>query len=336
MAHAPRAFSIRIFLPDGTPDGTRIVEKSNWTGCGIVIPRACYTDARSRTELDRAGVYLLIGPDEESGLLTLYVGEGDPIRPRIDQHAKNKDFWTHAVAFTSKDQNLNKAHVQHLESRLVHLATAAKRCRLDNGNLPQPPSLSEADLADVEGFLAEVLLCLPILGYPLFELAPSPPARELHFVLKSKGIEARGFEAAQGFVVLQGSHVVKGEAPSIHRYLSDLRATLIGQGVLVDRGKYFEVTQDFPFASPSNAAGVCLGRSANGRIEWKTADNRTLKEIQELEQPHHVSPISQPSQCPVCGEPKPLVEVERNDRREFMCEDCRDSLNSRTKSAGKK
>ena len=28
----PHGFSIRIFLPDGTPDGLKLVEKSNWSG----------------------------------------------------------------------------------------------------------------------------------------------------------------------------------------------------------------------------------------------------------------------------------------------------------------
>ena len=58
-----------------------------------------------------------------------------------NSHAKNKDFWTHGVAFTSKDQSLNKAHVQHLEARLVQLAAEAKRCELDNANIPQAPEL---------------------------------------------------------------------------------------------------------------------------------------------------------------------------------------------------
>jgi heterodisulfide reductase subunit C len=30
-------------------------------------------------------------------------------------------------------------------------------------------------------------------------------------------------------------------------------------------------------------AAVLLGRSANGRIEWKAEDGRTLKELQEAE-----------------------------------------------------
>jgi hypothetical protein len=38
------------------------------------------------------------------------------------------------------------------------------------------------------------------------------------------------------------------------------------------------------FASPfTTAAAVVLGRSANGRIEWKDAQGRTLKALQEQE-----------------------------------------------------
>ena len=143
-------FSVRIFLPSGDPDGLRIVEKSNWTGQGLFFPRSVFADVRQRPELKRTGVYVLWGPGESGQLPRVYVGEGDGVLPRLDQHAKTKDFWTHAAVFSSKDQNLNTAHVQYLESSLVALANEAKRCELDNGNVPQLPSLSEADAADAE------------------------------------------------------------------------------------------------------------------------------------------------------------------------------------------
>jgi hypothetical protein len=41
------------------------------------------------------------------------------------------------------------------------------------------------------------------------------------------------------------------------------------------------LAQDYLFDSPSTAAGVLLGRSANGRIEWKNEQGQTLKSIQE-------------------------------------------------------
>lgn len=280
-----RPFSIRIFVPAGDPDGIRTIEKSNWTGCGIVIPRSLFGEARSRKELSRTGVYVLIGPPEESGLPRIYVGEGDPIKPRLEQHASQKDFWTKCIAFTSKDENLNKAHVQQLEARLVELARRAKRCVLDNGNVPQLPSLSEADAADADGFLAEMLLCLPVLGVDVF----SPPAAEgavgssRQLVVRAKGIEAQGFETPGGFLVRAGSGAVLDEVPSLPKHISETRHALRGNGVLRVDGDRYIFTQDYVFASPSTAAGVVMGRNANGRLEWRTADGRTLKAIQEAE-----------------------------------------------------
>ena len=40
------------------------------------------------------------------------------------------------------------------------------------------------------------------------------------------------------------------------------------------------LTEDYVFASPSTAAMVMLGRTSNGRVEWKTAAGQTLKALQ--------------------------------------------------------
>ena len=39
--------------------------------------------------------------------------------------------------------------------------------------------------------------------------------------------------------------------------------------------------QNFTFSSPSTAACMVLGRSANGRLEWKDGQGRALKALQE-------------------------------------------------------
>jgi hypothetical protein len=285
-----RGFSVNVFLPTGDPEGLKVVEKSNWTGRGLVIPKAIFGESKSREELSRTGVYLLVGPSETSALPTIYVGEGDPVRPRLEQHVKNKEFWTHAVVFTSKDTNLNKAHVQRLESRLVELASRAKRCVLDNGNAPAPPSLSEADEAMAEGFLDDVLLCLPILGYSMFEAGASAAARSADEILhlSAKGVEATGKDTAAGFVVFANSTAVGNDkvTPSLVNHfpsVKELRDELIRQSVLVPRGEDLVLTLDYTFSSPSMASSVILGRTSNGREAWKAKDGRTLKQIQTAE-----------------------------------------------------
>jgi len=275
-----RGFSIRIYLVDGLPDGLRTVEKSNWTGRAVVCPRSRFPEAKSRSEFARTGVYVLRGPSEVGDLPTIYVGEGDPTRPRLESHFAKKDFWTQLILFTSKDESLNKAHVQYLEARLLSLVAVAKRCVLDNGNMMQLPSLTEADTAEMDTFLDEMLLIYPLLGLSAFDVPRREQASSPLLLLKGKGIVARGHERDEGFVVLAGSQAVKDEVPSIHRYLADMRASLTERGIFAADDGFLKLTQDYTFDSPSTAAGVMLGRSANGRIEWQDDQGRTLKAIQ--------------------------------------------------------
>ena len=114
-------FSFRIFVADGDPDGLRVVERSNWIGKALVFPRALLPKVKQRDELGQTGVYLLLGPRDDGEGEKLYIGEGDPIRPRLESHYVQKDFWTRAVCFVSAPGQLNKAHVQFLEANLVRL-----------------------------------------------------------------------------------------------------------------------------------------------------------------------------------------------------------------------
>ena len=280
-------FSLRIFVADGDPDGLRIVEKSNWIGKALVFPRAFLPQVRARPELAQTGVYLLLGPRPDGEGELLYVGEGDPIRPRLESHYAQKDFWTRAIGFVAVGGLLNKAHVQFLEARLIALARAAKRVPLDNGNFPGEPTLSEADRADMEVFLAHMLGMLPVLGVQAFESAPAVAAKASPVLsCKGKGVLASGYEASQGFVVKAGSQAVAESVPSMQQHVRgmfDLRQELIANGVLALVDGLYRFTQDYSFSSPSTAAAVVLGRSANGRIEWKDAQGRTLKALQEAE-----------------------------------------------------
>ncbi len=281
--HQQRPFSIRVFVPNGDPDGLRLVERSNWTGVGVVFKRTGYKQAASRPEFDRTGIYVLVGTSDDSALPMIYIGEGDPVKNRLNQHYSKKDFWDWAVFFVTKDSSLNKAHVKHLESRLLELAKVAKQCRLDNTGSSLPPTLSEVESADVESFLLDMLGIFPLLGLNVFEkaLSGTKPQRGKILHIKAKGITASGYEDAKGFVVQAGSEMYSGETKTIHGFLSSLRKDLIDQGVVERQGDRFAFVQDYAFSSPSTAAGVIQGRAANGREDWKTDKGVTLKELQK-------------------------------------------------------
>jgi hypothetical protein len=279
---AAKPTSIRIFLADGTPEGIRIVEKSNWTGRAVVASRAQLAETLKRDELSRPGVYVLIGPGA-GRVSRIYVGEADVLRDRLKQHAKQKDFWTAFTAFTSTDQNLNKAHVRYLESRLVALAKAANQWEIENQAVPAEPPLSETDRADAEWFLGEMLVIYPILGVDAFESA-TEEAMNVEgsdlLILSQQGAEAKGREVKDGFVVLSGSLARKSETKGIHYHLSELRNQLLDKGVLEPEGEHLRFSQDYRFKSPSTAAGVLVGTASNGRLAWKASGGKTLKQIQ--------------------------------------------------------
>ena len=162
----PSPFSLRIFVADGDPDGLRIVERSNWVGRALVFPRLAMAQpsVATRPELQQTGVYLLLAPREDGEGDRLYIGEGDPIKPRLIAHDKGnaeKSFWTRAICFVSMGQALNKAHAQFLEANLISLAKLAKNVPLDveNKKNESEPTLSEADRADMQVFLQPPPTC---------------------------------------------------------------------------------------------------------------------------------------------------------------------------------
>lgn len=168
-------FTIRIFVPNGDPEGVRIIDRMNWTGLGIVFPREKWLETLSRDEFSRTGVYILVGYQGEDDLPTLYIGQGDVVRTRINSHYGKKDFWDWGIVFVSANNSLNRAHATWLEYALVERVQQAKRTNLDNGNTPQEPGLSESEKADTQGFLKEILQILPLVGLRAFEI-PKPVA----------------------------------------------------------------------------------------------------------------------------------------------------------------
>ncbi len=276
--------TIKLFLPRGDAKSLRTAEISNWTGKAIAAPRTEFEDLLQRDELDKSGVYILIGTDPATGSPHAYIGEAEVIRDRLKQH-KTKEFWISAIVFVSKDENLTKAHVRYLEGRLISEATEVRRFTLENGQA-SGSKLPESDREDMEVFLGRIRQLLPVLGSDLLIPVGQPTAKQQSGGLlycRSKGTEARGHRTPDGFVVLKGSTAVLQERLAAHKWPASiaLRKQLIEEGTLIQKGDFYEFIKDVEFSSPSAAAAVIEGGSANGLIEWKTKDGRILKDLDE-------------------------------------------------------
>src|SRR5437867_2218769 len=135
--------TIKLFLPDGDAKGLRTAEISNWTGKALAAPRTELDRLLGREECEKAGVYVLTGSDPSTNVPHAYIGEAEVIRDRLKQH-KGREFWVSAIIFVSKDENLTKAHVRFLESRLLSEAAHVGRFTLEQ-NQPGGSRLPESD-----------------------------------------------------------------------------------------------------------------------------------------------------------------------------------------------
>lgn len=176
----------------------------------------------------------------------------------------------------SKDENLTKSHVRYLESRLIKLAQDAHRAKLTNDTAPDPIKLPEPDVADMEAFLAEVQMILPVLGLDFTQPKPTSaaakPAKESSpiFVLNKVGASARAQEIDGQFVVFFGSTARRQGVPSWKSYKA-LREKLVADNSLVegDDPTCLVFSEDVAFNSPSAAASVVMARASNGRKNWQ-------------------------------------------------------------------
>lgn len=283
--------TIRLYLMDGAATGPIAAEIINWTGLVVLAPRAQLHELAGREELKRTGIYMLIGQDDETSRDKVYIGEADEVFKRLKQHDSdpNKEFWSRAMAVTSKDFNLTKAHARYLESRLIELATGARRALIANNTAPETKSLPESDRADMEYFLQQLQLVLPVLGIDLLRPRVSVDAQQAShsdsspmFVMEQVGISAKAREVDGKFVVLAGS-IARVDGTESWTHCRELREELVASGVLVEAdGGTYRFEEDYEFNSPSAAAATVVAGNRNGRVVWKVeSSGQTYAEWKE-------------------------------------------------------
>ncbi len=292
--------TIRLYLVEGVPSGIITAEIMNWTGKATVCPRSQLAELASRDEVRKTGIYILSGEDVDNPLQEIiYIGESENVLDRLKIHNNDpkKDFWIKTFIFTNKDDNLTKGHVRYLESRLIQIASEAKRAKIENGTNPDYTILPESDIADMKYFIEQIKLLLPVLGLT-FALPLSTLVKEQNkiaqtpeiqiesplFKLSYSGVEAYAQEVNNEFIVFKDSTVRKKETLSLDRVTREKRNRLLEENKLTGSSQtdYWILTENLPFSSPSAAAYLIGGAKLNGRTEWKIKDsNKTYADWQE-------------------------------------------------------
>lgn len=294
---------VRLFFVDGTYGGLMTAEIMNWTGHILKGKRSQLAEIRRRPEAQRPGVYVLLGEHATTGGPVAYIGMGDDVARRLGNpnhrvHESEHE-WTDVAIVTSKDANLTSAHVRYLESRLIQLATSVERVPLDNGNVPSGGAdLPEADASDMDYFIAQVQILLPVVGIDVFRgrskasttsgapvgdstAAPTASSPVFRLTNAKAATDAQAQVIDGEFTVLEGSQV-NPSMPDVPRYSGTtakqyegsqrLHAALFAEGAItIGPDGIARLTRDVVFTSPSAAGRVVQGRaSTNGRDAWKT------------------------------------------------------------------
>lgn len=294
---AVRGKSINLFLMDGNSNGRIKCTLSNWTGIAYKIPRTELEKCKGRGDLCQSGVYFLFGTSEQNGEIVVYIGQagvrknGEGILYRLQEHKRNpdKDYWTEAVVFTTSNNSFGPTEISYLENRFCNLAMEAKRYLVKNGNDPTSGNITEEKESELEEFIDYTKIVMGTLGHKVFdkfienkvtnENLDASDNEELLLYIKRKSrksgkvIEANCKQTNEGFVVLKGSHIETIDSDSIPPGIKDAR-----QKAAIDEPGILQ--EDVLFHSPSYAAAFVIGGHANGLTEWKTANGKTLKEIE--------------------------------------------------------
>ncbi len=296
-----RPFTLEVFVPSGDPEGVLVASMNNWLGKATIFPRGLIGEVKGRKEFQQPGVYILIGRGK------IYIGEGDPVGPRLESHVRQKDFWVKAIFFNSEAGRLNKAHVQHLESRLVQIAKEAGKSILENGNIPVAPALSESEHAFAENFLNDILLILPLLGFHQLVLSDeddfiaqedeqsdisdntegkksalySSLPRGMQFKMDYKNLDSILEIVDGGVIVKEGSQVMEPVFPTFEQQspaYAGQRRQLVEAGIIkiIDGNAFF--SEDQFFSSGSAAAAVVRGRTSNAN-RWIGQDGVSLGDL---------------------------------------------------------
>lgn len=294
----PIGKSIRVYPADASAAGIRYAEVVNWTGQAVACPRSRLGELPSWPEASKPGVYFLFEARLGDSKPLAYVGESENVAERLTSHDRAKEFWNEVVVFTSKDENLTKAHVKFLESTLLSLAKAADRYELENGNTPPMSSLPRADRDAMAEFTENIRMVLGTLGYPVLEpllrqrqdpqlsQAPAPGSRSakteaLELVFKVNNLTAYGSVTDEGFVLKKGSQLSRTNSDSAATRVVKTKEQLLADGRLLPQGDVLVLQEDFLLSSSSYAAVMVAGTSRSGPQSWITRDGRTLKSLED-------------------------------------------------------
>jgi hypothetical protein len=287
---------IKFRFSNNAYNGSRTIDIDDYNYQAVYAMRADLINlinGNSKTNDDfkeffqKPGIYILKSYSNNSNNEIVYIGKAynKPLGNRLKDHNRtDKIEFTEAVAFAT----LNKSfpiNTEYVESRLVELAKNYNNSQVENDQQPQiPPVITSSEVNRMEKFIEYVKIILPLIGYKcLMSNVVKNVAKGSQFEYKLKNYDATMVQSNNplGFIVLKGSKAKKDTQPTLIKTYTLLKNKYINNGILTDKGNYYEFKENTIFDSPTAAASVVLGSQTSGPAYWiNVINNKTWKQNQ--------------------------------------------------------
>lgn len=262
---------------NGKPDGIRSIRKNLSTMTTYVIPRSLLAEARGISGINRPGIYYLINESDDNKIAQIYIGQTRNGVVRLDDHNRQKDFWNKAIMFLAESKTFTLDMISGLEKFAIIKAQESKRYKVENTVVPKY-EIDEYDLVSVEEIYDEIQFIMATLGYKMNDAKQGRKQADILHTTRN-GIAAFGVYDGEKFEVLEGSQVSDTLYSSIPPKIREQREIAEKNDDIIKEGKRYILKKSISFSSPSTAASFVLGASANGWIEWKNQEGKTIDEI---------------------------------------------------------
>ena len=268
---------LEIIYHNGQPDGIRSIRRHLSTMTTYVIPRPLLSEAKKLSGINRPGIYYLISENDDNKIAQIYIGQTRNGVVRLDDHNRSKDFWNKAIMFLADNKTFSLDMISGLEAYAIAKAHDSKRYKVENSVNPKY-EIDEYDLPLIEEVYEEIQFIMATQGYKMNNAKSSiDESKVLHTI--RNGISAFGIYNGESFDVLEGSQIDLDAEFFEWKSIKTQRQNSFNNGEIIQKdGKYY-ITVSITFKNPSAAAVFVLGHNANGWLEWKDKDGKTLDEL---------------------------------------------------------
>lgn len=221
-------------------------------------------------------IYFLFNDSEDENLV--YIGQSINGIQRIEEHVKEKNFWSYAILFVTDNNSFDKLSIDYLEYDFIQKFKKSSYVITNKDLRQNRPNISVYDLPNLEAFIAQIEFLLSAEGVDIDEA--NEVSLDVKYYHPSDKYNAKLFVQDGKFVLVADSEVRR--PPESTKSWKDQRHYSRGNEIIdsyIENEKVKEIdgkliTQtNIAFKSPSAPADLVTGRSENGWKFFKGLEN---------------------------------------------------------------